>query len=119
MSGDQEWRTQAKCVGENPELWFAQTGTPEAQQAKRICITCPVRLECDLYANNTHQTYGIWAGQNLDRTIGDRTHCTHGHAFTADNTLYEMKHNRREYRVCRECKRLKDQARHAKERASA
>ena len=116
---EQDWRNHAACQNSDPELWFAQIGTPDAEIAKDICHTCPVRTHCDLYATKTKQTHGIWAGHNLDRTIGNRTHCRHGHPFTIENTIFEHKHGRREYRICRECKRLKDETRHARERASA
>src|SRR5690242_112356 len=31
--------------GDNPDLWFADTPT-DLEQAKRLCVDCPVRAEC-------------------------------------------------------------------------
>ena len=31
--------------GDNPDLWFADTPA-ELEQAKRLCVDCPVRAEC-------------------------------------------------------------------------
>lgn len=30
--------------------------------ARNLCNTCPIKNECFMYANETDQRYGIWAG---------------------------------------------------------
>ncbi len=39
----------------------------KAEQAKRICWTCPVRVECRAYAYTFKIQDGIWGGVWLDR----------------------------------------------------
>lgn len=57
------WRLQALCAQVDPELWFAQAGSDEADEAKRICKRCPVRRECGDHAVTCGEEYGIWAGR--------------------------------------------------------
>lgn len=41
------WRTQAACLGHDPELWFPSKGDfVSAQKAKAVCAGCPVRAAC-------------------------------------------------------------------------
>jgi WhiB family redox-sensing transcriptional regulator len=44
---DGGWWQAAACRGMDPELFFPPEGDPgRAARAKRVCATCPVRLEC-------------------------------------------------------------------------
>lgn len=52
---------KAACAYVDPELFFPST-TWEAQQAKRICGSCPLRGECLRYALDNREEYGIWGG---------------------------------------------------------
>lgn len=38
-----EWLSQARCVGMDPEIWFHRDSQAEA---RRICRRCPVRKAC-------------------------------------------------------------------------
>jgi WhiB family redox-sensing transcriptional regulator len=60
------WREQAACrdldtnlffpVGEGPEA------TAQADSAKMVCFSCPVREECLTFALTTRQEAGIFGG---------------------------------------------------------
>ncbi|GEM_PF-1466654 len=64
------WRRQAACRGEDPELFFpiGSTGPALTQiaEAKKICARCPVRAPCLRFALATGQAYGIWGGRTED-----------------------------------------------------
>lgn len=46
----------------DPELFFAQPKTPQAEQAKGVCDRCPMQLRCLTYALRHGVTDGIWGG---------------------------------------------------------
>jgi WhiB family redox-sensing transcriptional regulator len=65
------WQWRAACRGEDAALFFPparEEGRDERlireRQAKAICATCPVRVECLEYALRTREPYGIWGGLN-------------------------------------------------------
>jgi WhiB family transcriptional regulator, redox-sensing transcriptional regulator len=66
MITNPHWRLDATCRREDPELFFpvAATGSSadQADQARRICLACPVRAACLDWAMRHHQDYGIWGG---------------------------------------------------------
>lgn len=120
------WRKDALCqqVG-HPELWFPETGE-SAEPAKSVCRNCPVRQLCLQFALDRREIHGVWGGATEPerralrgeepRTPGRRgTHCLHGHPWTDDNTRIDGDG----YRRCRECDRIRQKARHARERRSA
>jgi WhiB family transcriptional regulator, redox-sensing transcriptional regulator len=55
------WTWQADCTTADPELFFPATGD-QADEAKRICASCPVKPECLEYSLATAQEFGIWGG---------------------------------------------------------
>jgi WhiB family redox-sensing transcriptional regulator len=68
---DEEWKLRAACRGRDPELWFAlgkgahgynHRHLHATQQARAICLQCPVRLECLRYALDTDARWGAWGG---------------------------------------------------------
>ena len=65
-----DWRTDAACRDEDPELFFPiGTTGPAVEQsaaAKQVCTSCPVREECLEFALATNQDAGIWGGLNED-----------------------------------------------------
>ncbi len=71
------WQWRAACRGEDANLFFPPNHVEERearilreQQAKAICATCPVRIECLEYAVRTRESHGIWGGLNeLERRI--------------------------------------------------
>ncbi|MEV5342669.1 WhiB family transcriptional regulator [Streptomyces sp. NPDC052773] len=60
------WREQAACRHEDPDLFFPiGTSGPalmQTEQAKAICRRCPVREPCLQWALETDQTIGVWGG---------------------------------------------------------
>lgn len=59
LAGD--WALDAACRGMDPELWFAERGD-STREAKEVCRTCPVRLECREYAMTNGEKWGVWGG---------------------------------------------------------
>lgn len=62
-----DWRDQAVCSSEEVTQIFFPVGVTGAaavqiQDAKTVCVECPVRQECLEYAITTNQEYGIWGG---------------------------------------------------------
>ena len=55
------WRDEAACRGGDPDVFFVDPSDP-AFEARRVCRSCSVTVECLDYAVSTHQPYGIWAG---------------------------------------------------------
>ena len=60
------WVGDARCIGEDPELFFpVGTSGPAASQAeaaKSVCGRCPVRAECLEWSLTTCQDAGVWGG---------------------------------------------------------
>lgn len=60
-----DWRMQAACRNEDPELWFPRgTEGPSAvqiEEAKAVCRRCPVLNQCQ-WAMETRQPFGVWGG---------------------------------------------------------
>lgn len=61
-----DWRHQAVCRNEDPELFFPIGDTGPAltqiEQAKNVCRRCPVTEECLRWALETGQDDGVWGG---------------------------------------------------------
>lgn len=56
-----DWQDYAECKGTNTNLFFPERGTG-SDEAKAVCSTCPVRLQCLQYALDNGETFGIWGG---------------------------------------------------------
>ena len=66
---DAEWRERAACKPYPAVLFFGidDSETPmerraREEEAKSVCATCTVRVECLEYALVTKEPYGIWGG---------------------------------------------------------
>jgi WhiB family redox-sensing transcriptional regulator len=61
-----DWRRDAACRDEDPELFFpiGSTGPAidQANAAKRVCARCDVREECLEFALASNQDAGVWGG---------------------------------------------------------
>jgi WhiB family redox-sensing transcriptional regulator len=72
-TGSVDWRDDALCRHEDPELFFPVGTGPEAQEqtreAQAVCRRCPVREPCLEWALETGQTSGIWGGCS-ERELG-------------------------------------------------
>ncbi|MDT3728159.1 WhiB family transcriptional regulator [Streptomyces sp. DSM 41972] len=60
------WRHDAACRAEDPELFFPiGTSGPallQTEQAKAVCRGCPVQEQCLEWALETGQSIGVWGG---------------------------------------------------------
>ena len=70
-----DWRHNAVCRDEDPELFFpvGNSGPALAQiaDAKLVCNRCPVTTECLSWALNTGQDAGVWGGMSEDERRDD------------------------------------------------
>lgn len=57
----EEWMRKAVCAQTDPEIFFPEKGNSN-QPALRVCCSCPVMLECRLYALERPWLEGIWGG---------------------------------------------------------
>jgi len=67
---DMQWLNQARCLNEDPELFFPVGNTGPAleqiEQAKTICRQCDVSAQCLEYAIKENQDTGVWGGLSED-----------------------------------------------------
>jgi WhiB family redox-sensing transcriptional regulator len=63
---DTWWIPGARCVGEDPELFFpvgsSEGALEQTEHARAICLDCAVRPECLEWALATCQDAGVWGG---------------------------------------------------------
>lgn len=61
-----DWRHQAACKGEDPELFFPVSDVgpsiEQIERAKSFCQNCPVLNECLREALEAGLDFGIWGG---------------------------------------------------------
>lgn len=57
------WTDDALCrqTGIDDVTWFPGKGG-SVKDAKRICLSCPVRRDCLTYALEHFERYGVWGG---------------------------------------------------------
>jgi WhiB family redox-sensing transcriptional regulator len=65
-----DWRHQAQCKDEDPELFFpvgnAGPALLQTEEAKAVCRRCPVMDHCLQWALETGQEAGVWGGLSED-----------------------------------------------------
>ncbi|MPV35991.1 WhiB family transcriptional regulator [Georgenia subflava] len=63
-----DWRHQAACLHEDPELFYpagdARTAQAQVKEAKAVCQRCPVIGTCLAWALETGQDTGVWGGRS-------------------------------------------------------
>jgi WhiB family redox-sensing transcriptional regulator len=66
-----DWREDAACGGEDPELFFpVRPAGPAAEAAKLICNGtydrpgCPVQVRCRQWADQHGIIHGVWGGES-------------------------------------------------------
>ena len=63
-----DWRHNAVCREEDPELFFPVGDTGPAllqiEEAKAVCRRCPVMETCLQWAMDTGQDSGVWGGMS-------------------------------------------------------
>ena len=50
------------CRAHNSELWFAESPS-DVEQAKALCLGCPVQAMCLDGALERREPWGVWGGQ--------------------------------------------------------
>jgi WhiB family redox-sensing transcriptional regulator len=55
------WQERALCAQTDPEAFFPEKGG-STREAKRVCLSCDVRVECLEYALAHDERFGIWGG---------------------------------------------------------
>lgn len=80
----------------------------------RICVR-PSHLWLGTQAENNHDR--DTKGRSSDRRV--QTHCKHGHAFTPENTHWQVRAGRAPYRVCLTCRRRRNAEARARQRGTA
>lgn len=65
-----EWVAVARCIGEEPDLFFpvgtTRPAVEQTERAKAICRDCPVIMECLEWSLATAQDAGVWGGHSED-----------------------------------------------------
>jgi WhiB family redox-sensing transcriptional regulator len=59
--GERRWQEEANCLGVDPDLFFPERGA-STREAKAVCRTCEVRVDCLEYALAHGEKFGIWGG---------------------------------------------------------
>ncbi len=59
----QPWYERAACLEADADWFFPEKGG-STRQAKRICATCAVQVECLAYALANDERFGIWGGMS-------------------------------------------------------
>lgn len=79
-----DWMDEADCAQVGDDWWYPRTkdgkGGDIGAEAKQICRSCPVRLECLEYALEIREEWGIWGGL----TPAERRNIPRGIPLTAD-----------------------------------
>ena len=55
------WRQRASCQGIDPGIFYPASDE-DAEEAKAICATCPVRQPCLEHALASREREGVWGG---------------------------------------------------------
>ena len=59
-----EWVGKAACKGLDPELFYPEP-VGATKHIKKICLACPVSLECLQYAIGNNEKHGIWGATSV------------------------------------------------------
>lgn len=65
--GEVEWRFVAVCAQTDPEIFFSARNQALIEQAKKVCGSCAVRIECANYAIESDETDGVWGGMDQEQ----------------------------------------------------
>ena len=61
-------RRTLPCRVQDPDLWFAESPA-QLEQAKSLCVECPVRAACLAGALDRGEPWGVWGGEIFDRGV--------------------------------------------------
>jgi WhiB family redox-sensing transcriptional regulator len=54
--------TELPCWTADPDLWFAEAPS-DVEEAKALCVPCPLREACLAGALERREPWGVWGGQ--------------------------------------------------------
>ena len=60
-AAEQTWMARARCRGHAPQEFFPSDGVG-VERAKKLCVQCPVKVECLEYALSYRIDHGVWGG---------------------------------------------------------
>ena len=55
------WRQRAACRGVDPDIFYP-VSDEDAEEAKAICMQCPVQQKCLDWALGNREKEGVWGG---------------------------------------------------------
>lgn len=88
----EEWAQYGTCSGSDPDALFVQGAAQ--QQAKQVCMGCPVIAECLADSLDNHTEFGVWGGmteRERRALLKRRPQVTSWRAlFEADRTRREL-----------------------------
>jgi WhiB family redox-sensing transcriptional regulator len=56
----EQWALQGSCISSEPDALFVRGAAQ--QQAKQVCMSCPVIAECLADALDNRTEFGVWGG---------------------------------------------------------
>jgi WhiB family redox-sensing transcriptional regulator len=66
----ERWREVGSCRDSDPNLFYplgkGLSARQQAEEAKRVCRTCPSQEPCLAFALATRQELGVWGGTSPD-----------------------------------------------------
>lgn len=57
----ENWFTRGACIDRDPDELFVE-GQSAQRDARSLCLSCPVRVECLADALNNKVEFGVWGG---------------------------------------------------------
>jgi WhiB family redox-sensing transcriptional regulator len=57
----QTWMLDGLCRGREPSFFFPSDGVG-VEHARKVCASCPVKMECLEYALRYRIEHGVWGG---------------------------------------------------------
>lgn len=115
-----DWRDQAACRGEDPDLFFPYPGEAvRIEAAKGVCRACPVWMECLQWATE-QRVEGIWGGtteEERHRASGRKKRARPQAPAQCNTEAGAQRHRRHHERVCDACRRAERQAHRRREQA--
>lgn len=56
-----KFSTDALCAQTDPDSFFPERGG-SVTEAKKVCLACPIRVQCLEWALNNGEDFGVWGG---------------------------------------------------------
>lgn len=61
VDADEDWRERSLCAQTDPEAFFPEKGG-SSREAKKVCQSCEVSVECLESALENDERFGVWGG---------------------------------------------------------